>query len=127
MAIGDYILIFRGVKTTPGPNYTSRQATIAVSQGGQPAFILLPEKRNYQGDRKMVTTEAAIHPTLAGDLYVVLAAEDDNGRASIRAYWNPLVNWIWIGWLVIITGAAVAFAQRIPARYRLRQQREAFA
>ena len=127
MAIGDFILIFRGVEATPGVNYTSRRATIAVSQDGRPAFVLYPEKRNYQGERKMVTTEAAIHTTIAGDLYVVLAAEDDGGSASIRTFWNPLVIWIWIGWLVIIAGAVVAFAQRIPARYRLRQRREAFA
>jgi cytochrome c-type biogenesis protein CcmF len=127
MTIGSYILTFRGIETTTWPNYISRSATISVSQEGRPAFALFPEKRSYQGDRKMVTTEAAIHKTLAGDLYVVLAGQDSAGRAAIRAFWNPLVNWIWIGWFVIIAGAIVAFAQRIPNRYHLRQQREAFA
>ncbi len=127
MTIGAFILTFRGVEEVAGPNYTSRRATVTVSQDGRPAFVLFPEKRNYQGERKMITTEAAIHTSIAGDLYVVLAAEEADERAAIRAFWNPLVIWIWIGWLVIIVGATVALAQRIPGRYRLRQGREAFA
>lgn len=59
----------------------------------------------------MTTTESAIMSGVLGDLYVVLGEELSDGRASIRAYYIPLVNWIWAGWIVIIFGSVFALTQ----------------
>ena len=124
-AIGGYILTFRGVEPVKGPNYIARRATIAVAHDGRPVFSLHPEKRNFTGGQSMVTTEAAIHTTILGDLYVVLGNEGDGRRATIQAFWNPLVSWIWIGWMVIVAGVILAIMQRVPARYRLGAKQQA--
>lgn len=119
MSVGDYILTFRRVEGIQGPNYTARRATIAVVKDGRPVRIIHPEKRSYTGGQAMITTEAAIHTTLSGDLYVVLGSEEDGGNAVIQAFWNPMVVWIWIGWLVMVAGVMIALMHRIPSRYRL--------
>ena len=61
-----------------------------------------------------ITTEAAILSTLLGDLYVVLGNETQKGNVVTRVFWNPLVNWIWIGWMVILAGVLFAMTKRAP-------------
>ena len=67
-----------------------------------------PEKRFYPR-QDQPSTEVVIYSTIAEDLYIILAGWDDNG-ATIKAYINPLVRWIWIGGFVIILGTAIAIA-----------------
>ncbi len=39
----------------------------------------------------------AIRTNLLADLYVALGDRDGKGGWTVRAYWKPLVPWIWIG------------------------------
>ncbi len=56
----------------------------------------------------------SIRSTPANDLYLVLAGFDTkDNSASIKAYMNPLVMWIWISQAFFILGTLVAF---IPPR-----------
>jgi len=108
--IGGYTLVFNGMVSADGPNWTARQADLEVWRGAQLIEGIHPQRRSYpRGD--MVTTESAIRTTLAGDLYVVIGEELSEGRASIRAYFIPLVTWIWGGWLIIIAGSLFALSQ----------------
>ena len=110
LEIGGYSLTFKGLSSAEGSNWSARQADIEVRSGDESLGTIHPQRRNYpRGD--MVTTESAIRTTLAGDLYVVLGEELGNGRASIRAYYIPLVIWIWCGWIVIIAGSLFALSQ----------------
>lgn len=111
---GPYTLTFRGVQPNKGPNYTERLAFFDwEKEGSSTTGTLTPSKRNYPVTNT-VTTEAAIFSTMLGDLYVVLGNETNDGRAVTRAYWNPLVNWIWFGWLVVLVGVLVAMTKRAP-------------
>jgi cytochrome c-type biogenesis protein CcmF len=38
---------------------------------------------------------------------VILTALEANGSATLKVYRNPLVNWIWIGALVLVLGTIV--------------------
>jgi len=64
----------------------------------------------------------AIRSTPANDLYLVLDGFDTkDNSASIKAYMNPLVMWIWISQAFFILGTLVAFipprrAARVSAR-----------
>ena len=44
----------------------------------------------------------------------MLGNETKDGAIVTRAYWNPLVNWIWIGWMVILAGVLFAMTKRAP-------------
>ena len=96
-----------------GPNYTADQGQFTVRREGREVMVLEPEKRVYPV-AAMPTTEAAIHTTGRGDLYVVLgdAAEDDSGAWVTRLFFTPLVVWMWIGSLVMVAGGLLSLSDR---------------
>ena len=55
-----------------------------------------PERRFFPLQQQ-TTSETAIRTNLLSDLYVALGESDDAGNWTLRAYWKPLVPWIWIG------------------------------
>ena len=46
------------------------------------------------------------------DLYVALGDADKNGHWTIRAYWKPLIPWIWIGAILMAAGGVVSLSDR---------------
>jgi cytochrome c-type biogenesis protein CcmF len=64
----------------------------------------------------MPTTEVGLQQSLAGDLYVVMGDANLDGGRSMRLYFNPLVNLIWIGVALMFLGGAFSLADR---RYRV--------
>jgi len=56
------------------------------------------------------------HRTLEGDFYVRIEHWDGNA-VTFRAYWNPLINFVWLGGLILIAGTLVAlWPSRGPQR-----------
>ncbi len=44
------------------------------------------------------------------ELYVLLAGWENNGEsASFQVYINPLINWIWVGGIIVIVGFFLAY------------------
>src|SRR5690606_33994892 len=103
------VITLRGVEDANGPGYTGRAARLSVSRDGVPLDEMRPGKRFYS-IRSMATTEIAIRPLLAGDLYMVAGDETAQGGIVIRGYWNPLVSWIWVGWVVVAVGALLSLS-----------------
>jgi cytochrome c-type biogenesis protein CcmF len=77
---------------------------------------------------KTPSTEVAIHasmsllsPTRLGeDFYVTpLWVDPETGRANFRIFVNPMVNFIWIGGLVLVLGAHLAVLPDRRERRRL--------
>ena len=99
-----------GLRDVAGPNWTGREATLAVSRGGREVAVLRPEKRSFPVGR-MSTTEAAIHTTWLADLYAVMGDERDGG-AVIRLHHNPLAPWIWLGAAVMALGGGLSLSDR---------------
>jgi cytochrome c-type biogenesis protein CcmF len=67
-----------------------------------------------------------LHPTRFGeDLYVIpLAVDPASGRASVRVFVNPMVNFIWLGGLILVIGAHLAVLPDSAERKRLRAAME---
>ncbi len=103
------------VESIRGPNYTALSGRISASRDGDLITVLQPEKRSYPV-QQMPTTEAAIHQTLARDLYVVLGDRQENGGWAVRTYIKPFVNWIWIGVFLLAIGGVFSLSDR---RYRI--------
>ncbi|HML92302.1 heme lyase CcmF/NrfE family subunit [Methyloceanibacter sp.] len=108
--IGAYTLTFDGLEQVQGPNWAALQANVQVFSGPDDAGLMQPQRRTYPRGG-MTTTESAIRSTFSGDLYLVVGEELGGGRASLRAYFIPLVGWIWVGWLVMIVGSLFALSQ----------------
>ena len=83
-------------------------AVVSVFVDGTQIDTLMPEKRFYKKP-KQPTTEVANRSTLREDLYLVLGSYDPQSKlATILAYVNPLVVWIWLGGLMAAIGTAIA-------------------
>src|SRR5262249_34997983 len=109
--IAGYSLTFKGIDDRLGPNYRERAGLFDVSRAGQYVTTLDPSKRAFSVE-KSATTEAAIHESGRGDLYVVLGDELKDGASSVRLYFNPLVRLIWLGALIMFLGGAVSLSDR---------------
>jgi len=83
-----------------------------VHRGERLVTELYPERRFYK-KKDQWTTEVAIFRNrtspLFDDLYVFFAGRDPSGGRNIfTIFHNPLINWIWVGWIVILAGGVFA-------------------
>lgn len=113
---------FLGVAPYKGPNYTAQRGRFEILEGGRVVDELQPAQRRYQ-QPPMETTEAAIRPSLLGDLYAVVGEGDAERGWAVRLYWKPLVSWIWLGALIMALGGFLSLSDRrlrvgAPARRR---------
>jgi len=76
---------------------------------------LYPEKRIYfhrnpDPDKRQPHSELDIYRTMSKDIYSIFSSYDpQKNEAYFKIMINPLVNWVWIGGIVIIFGALFAF------------------
>ena len=64
-------------------------------------------------------TEASISINPVRDIYVSLGEELEEGGWSIRVYFKPFVQWIWLGCLLMGIGGLLTM---IDKRYRLKKK-----
>jgi len=87
---------------------------------------LNPERRLYKASNEPIS-HVAIRTSLAEDLYVVVnGADTDTNKAIVEVHVNPLVQWVWIGGVVVFFGTLLAM---VPSRVEkemkeIRRQRE---
>ncbi len=111
LAIAGYVLHLDGMTKLPGADFTADRASITVTRGGETVTVMHPEKRFFPL-QQMATAMTAIHTNLLADLYVALGDSDGKGGWTVRAYWKPLVPWIWIGAVAMAAGGLVSLSDR---------------
>jgi cytochrome c-type biogenesis protein CcmF len=124
LPIGMYALRLVAVTKQPGPNYLADDALVEVRRDGRTIATMHPERRFFPLQQQ-TTAETAIRTNLLADLYVALGDRDASGAWTLRAYWKPLVPWIWIGAVTMAVGGAVSLSDRrwrvgAAARARIR-------
>ncbi|WNF37118.1 heme lyase CcmF/NrfE family subunit [Bacillaceae bacterium IKA-2] len=82
-------------------------ANIRVEKAGKDLGYIQPE-RIFYGNWEEPSTEVAVLSSLREDLYVVLSAWEEDGRATFVVKVNPLVQWVWIGSFVLVIGSIFA-------------------
>ncbi len=107
VALGQYVLQFQKLKMTQENNAQVIGADLVVFENGAPVDTMRPIKAYYPAADQM-TTEVAVRTTLREDLYVILAGWNDDGSATLKVIINPLVVWLWIGFIVFIGGTLIA-------------------
>jgi len=117
-SVGRYTLRFEDMVSRDSPNAEFMGARLAILDGGRPVGTLVPGQNFYKAGQNP-STEVAIHYTLREDLYTIMTGFDpQEGRATLKAYLNPLINWIWIGGGVLILGAWFAMLPDLRDRRR---------
>jgi cytochrome c-type biogenesis protein CcmF len=108
LQIGSYTLVGQKYTDDDMANYESQAAVLDVYRNGKFLRTLYPELRLYKASQQPDHV-VAIRSTLLEDLYIVYEGKNsDTDRPIIKAFVNPLVSWLWIGWLVTAFGTAVA-------------------
>ncbi len=129
--VAGYAFRFEGARDALGPNYSALRGTFRVTRDGEEIAIMTPENRTFTTP-PMTTTEAAIRPTALGDLYIALGESDGAGGYAARIYHKPLIQWIWVGALIMVAGAFVSLTDRrhrvgAPARKKAASAAQASA
>jgi cytochrome c-type biogenesis protein CcmF len=120
MKIGHYDLKMVNLEQGENANYQWHRATVDVFKDGRELGLLQPEKRFYPASRQS-TSEVGIRVRPNEDVYLNFGAmSDDNQRAVIQAYINPLVSWVWVGGLVLIGGTLICL---VPAKIKMQYAR----
>jgi cytochrome c-type biogenesis protein CcmF len=109
--VAGYTLHLADVRRLPGPNYQADDATVQVMRDGQVVATVHPQRRFFPLQQQ-TTSETAIRTNLLSDLYVALGDGDKSGNWTLRAYWKPLVPWIWIGAVIMAFGGVVSLSDR---------------
>ena len=128
MSAGRYSLRLDDTLSSSDAHADRFAAVMSVWESGRQVATIRPG-RNFYKAFNQPSTEVDIYSTLREDLYLILIDFDpQTGRATFKSYVNPLVNWIWIGWMVIFVGTQVAVwpdrrERALLARARLIEER----
>ncbi|MGR3755915.1 MAG: heme lyase CcmF/NrfE family subunit [Tranquillimonas sp.] len=116
IAIAGFDVRFDGAEKVQGPNYIADRGTLVVTRNGEPVTTLYPERRVYPV-AQTTTTESSIRSNMAGDLYASLAEPasqdaDNAGAWTLRILYEPLVNFIWLGSVMLVLGGGLSLSDR---------------
>src|SRR5579863_513088 len=113
LRVKDYTLRCSSLTEGDNPNYEYLRAVMTVTKNGHALGVLEPERRVYKASQEPIS-HVAIRDSLAEDLYVVVAGADtDTNKAIVQVFVNPLVEWVWIGGVVVFLGTLLAM---VPSR-----------
>ena len=122
VAVGPYEFKLQNVSEMDNPNFFRAVASIDVSRRGEFLQTLMPERRFYHASQQP-TSRVDVRNRLNEDVYLVYAGQSGDGaNPVIQVYINPLVNWIWIGAVLLVLGTLVAL---IPNKSLRRSARRA--
>lgn len=109
LTIGDYRLKFEELRGYPGSDGREIvEAVTSLSQDGEAIRALNP-RRDYFTVQQQPVTVPGVYSTAGKDVYVLLVGWDDTGQsATFKIYINSLINWVWIGGLMMIVGTIIA-------------------
>jgi cytochrome c-type biogenesis protein CcmF len=86
--------------------------TVLDLQGNRLAE-LAPSKWWYYQLKDQPTTEASRYMALEGDVYSSIAdVQLSTGWTRLNLYYNPLVNWVWLGFAVMLVGGFICIGTR---------------
>jgi cytochrome c-type biogenesis protein CcmF len=109
LKLGNYDVKYAGLKTTTSGMSEKTTATIDVYQNGRSVGTLHPS-RSFYSDSGQTVTMPGMRSTVEDDLYVVLVDWESISTqgATFKVYRNPLVNWLWLGAVLLVFGTLVA-------------------
>lgn len=111
--LGPYTLRHDGVKASEDWQKDMLSVEIAVLKDGEKVDTLRPAKWWYYQAPDMPTTEVSRYMTAAGDVYVSIDSVDmSTGWARTNLYYNPLVNWVWVGFSIMLIGGVTCIGTR---------------
>ncbi len=111
--VGAFTLINKSYTQDDNANFASEWAIVDVQKNGKYLTTLYPERRSYKASQQSATM-VANYSTLASDLYLVYEGRNPtSGKPILKVHLNPLINWIWIGALILLAGTILTLVPNI--------------
>jgi cytochrome c-type biogenesis protein CcmF len=80
-----------------------------LDKSGKVLGSMEPARWYFHGRNGEFTTEVAIQRSVAEDLYITLGGIDfADGSGTFKIVINPLVDWVWFGFLLLAFGTGIA-------------------
>jgi cytochrome c-type biogenesis protein CcmF len=118
LKLRNYELVYQSTREYSDPNKMVMESTVVVKRDGKFLDTIYPQKHFYIVQQQP-TTEVALFSNLREDLYVVLGEYQSAGNAAtLHAYLNPLVMWVWIGGMVLTIGTMICLLPDIMTKRR---------
>jgi cytochrome c-type biogenesis protein CcmF len=116
--VGRYRFTYRGIKNVPCEfdDCQSAEASVLTTSTVDGGIVggVYPHRDQFPAQQE-TSTIADITGSFNEEVYVILAGWENQGAtASFQVYINPLINWIWVGGIVLILGYLLAFWQLDP-------------
>jgi cytochrome c-type biogenesis protein CcmF len=104
LSIAGYTVSYVGSTDIIGENYKAKRAELRVSiDNDKTITTLFPEYRTYAINGSN-TSETDIHYSLTGDLYSVIGESSTDGKTTLRLYFQPMINLLWLGFVLMAVG-----------------------
>lgn len=109
--LGRYEIKLDGFHHASDPQKEVQEVRLSITADGKSIGELRPAKWTYRGhEEEPPRTIVTIKESLLEDLYIILNGTDNaEAVASIKVIINPLVNWVWFGFALLMLGTAIAF------------------
>ena len=113
ITLGNYEIHHTGLRTTQDWQKQMITAELEVLRDGEVVDVLTPARWWYFQLLEQPTTEVSRHMTVSEDVYASIQTIDmTTGKTQMRLFINPLVNWVWVGTMIMLLGAAVCIGTR---------------
>jgi cytochrome c-type biogenesis protein CcmF len=120
---GEYLFTLTGVHSgqagtarTGMPNYRYVQADLAVFKNGRPLGIVSPQIRQYAKFERQPYAEVATLFSLGNEIYATLLSTGERDRVTLMLAVNPLINWIWLGGVLLCLSPLLGLLRRKQRR-----------
>lgn len=99
--VGPYQITLLQISDGEGPGYDYLKATLRIAFSEKIIGELEPERRIYAKFGSMQFSEVDVLSSLGEDIYASLLGIDEEHRVLVKIALEPLVNWIWIGGILM--------------------------
>ena len=111
-----YNLRFDGIAHTDNALRETYRADILVTKDAKPLGRLQPGRLFYHQRPNEPFSEVAIHRSISEDLYLTFGSYDPDRKAvALKVVTNPLVDWMWLGFMVMAFGSLLVLLPRKTA------------
>lgn len=108
-----YVINLEKLYSGEAPDYEFYEAELIVQPGGGgEAFTLTPQYRRYAKQSQGFAESSTVF-SLGEEVYAsLLRVDPQRGRAEVYISLNPLVNWIWVGGILLCLAPLLGLAGR---------------
>ena len=110
LTLAGYSLRYEGLRQYNGSDGREvLEATTSLYKDGTLLRQLRPRQDYFVVQRQPMTVPG-VYGTLGEDVYVLLVGWEEIGlqSATFKMYINPLINWAWLGGVLMVLGTVVA-------------------